>query len=149
MATRYEFRLAGVLRLRRAEYDQAAIALERSNALLRSLIAERDAATARCRALGSAPTGHTREDFLAGRQATEHAAAGQLAAAARVNVAAAEAALARITWAGAHRNVAALERLDERRREEWSLESARLERLELDELATVAFVREHAEGSVA
>jgi flagellar export protein FliJ len=144
MAKRYQFRLAPVLRLRRAEYEQAALTLEQANRSLRSLITDRDGAAERCREGAPSTGGVAFSDFLAEREHEARAAAALYAAEARVNVAAAEAALARIAWTAAHRNVAALERLEEKRREEWSLENARLERLELDELATVAYVREHA-----
>jgi flagellar FliJ protein len=142
MTTRYNFPLAGVLRLRRAEYEQAALALAQANTALRELIASRERAAAECRANAATAGPQHFEDFLRERQGAERSAVALVAAEARVNVAAAEAALARIAWTAAHRRVAALERLDDRRRDEWSSEQSRVERLELDELATVAFVRE-------
>ena len=138
----YRFSLAAVLRIRRAEYEKAALVFVQANEELRRLIARRDAQSARCRDLVAATGSVAVEDFLGQRASAGQAAAVLLDLNERVNIAAAEAALSRIAWNAAHQRVAALERLDERRREEWRGEQARLERVELDEYATAAFTRE-------
>jgi len=149
MSTAYRFRLAAVLRLRRAEYDQAELALARANRRLRELILLRNAEASRGAELGAASGTQTMAEFLAQRTSSSLAASHLLQIDAQVNVAAAEAALARLSWSGAHQRVTALERLESRRRDEWRTEQNRLETNELDELATAAFVRELQVGRVA
>jgi flagellar export protein FliJ len=149
MTTRFRFRLASVLGLRRAELDQAERALQLANARLRALILERTAAAERCNALDRDPGTQSAASFARQRQETTLAASAVLTLDRRVNVAAAEAALAHLTWNSAHQRVKTLERLEEHRREEWLIDDMRRDANDLDEIATAAYVREQlSAGSV-
>jgi flagellar export protein FliJ len=149
MTTRFRFRLASVLGLRRAELEQAERALQQANAQLRALILERTTATERCNALDNDIGTQSASDFARHRQETTLAASAVVSLDRRVNVAAAQAALAHIAWNSAHQRVKTLERLEEHRRDEWLAEDLRHEANNLDEIATAAYVREQlSTGSV-
>jgi flagellar export protein FliJ len=141
---RFEFRLASVLRARKTTEDSARAQLSIANIALRSAIASRDTERHRAEAL-IPPTGL--EPFTAFRQTALNgtlAAASHAAAQARVAEAAAAAAMAQIAWAGAAREVAILERLAERRREE-HLEAERLaDATALDDLVTARYTYERS-----
>lgn len=149
MSSAYTFRLAAVLRLRRAELEQAELTLSRANATLSRLITERNEVLAHCKSLDVAPPEQNGIDFSAKRAELSRTAAAVLELDAKVNVAAADAALAHIRWSSAHKRVGMLERLDENRRSEWRQENTRREANELDELATAAFVRDQLDQKVA
>lgn len=134
---RYRFRLEQVLRVRRIEEERALAAL--LDAERRTVAADTTVAAelARYRAVatpgdGAAPTvGFLAERSRAGATAATLLAAGHAAAAART-----EAASSRQGWQTAAQRVSALERLDERRRADHALESARDEERSTDDLVT-------------
>jgi flagellar export protein FliJ len=116
--------------------------LARVNRELHELIARRATELARCTEMDDRATSFSASEF-----ARQHAAVSLVAASVRtldgaINVKAAEAALARVSWASARQRLHALERLEERGREEWLIAAQRHEANELDEMATAAFVRE-------
>jgi flagellar FliJ protein len=140
---RYEFRLAAVLRLRHAEEEQAREALAAANRHLRSVILERDAQSARYGELTRAELATTLDGLLAEQQAAS-LAAGVVASAKRAATnAAAEAALAQVSWTGSWRRVTVLERLDDRRRAEHAEEAQRAEVAVIDDIVTARYVAAH------
>jgi len=142
---RYVFRLATVLRVRRAEEQRARAALMVANASLVGAIEDRDEADARYRA--QLTTVSDAASLVRERCDAELAAATLERAQRRVSRAASEAALARVEWSGAARRVAMLERLDERRRAEHLESERRREAVAVDDL--VAGRRAHARQTAA
>ncbi len=140
---RYEFRLATVLRVRRAEKEAAQAVLMRANHELRARIAERDREAARYAAIcASASTGaRTLEEFRREELAVELGARVLDDAQRAVAAAAASAALAQVAWSGASGRVEILERLDARRRAEWAEEERRAEVALIDDLVTARYAR--------
>jgi len=143
---RYQFRLEVVLRLRRAEEEQAKESLMAANRHLRRSVERRDVALGRYRAL-AAPLGPLgREEFDRERSRATLAADALQAAQRHVTSAAAAAALAQIEWSQAARKVAVLERLDARRRAEHADEERREEVAVVDDIVTLRFVTERSDA---
>ena len=142
---RYEFRLASVLQLRRAEEQSARGALRAANDELRRRIATRDERAAHYRVVAATPPAASAEGLLAQHQLAELAAAAVVGARRRVTTAAADAALAQVAWSNASRRVKVLERLDERRRAEHAAAEARAEAAEIDDLVTSRYRLEERE----
>jgi flagellar FliJ protein len=140
---RYQFRLAAVLRLRRAEEEQARERLLAANSRLREVIAARDREAARYSALASNTEATTLEGLLAEQQAASLAASVVAGARRAVTTAAADAALAQIAWTSASRRVRILERLDDRRRAEHAEEELRSEVATVDDMVTARYVSAH------
>lgn len=137
---RYSFRLATVLRLRQAELDQARGALAASNLRLRALLLARDVEAAHYREIAGRCDADTAADLRA-EQLSAQVAFDRLSHAEQVVAeAAAQAAMAQVAWLGASRRVSALERLEERRREEYDAEVLREEVATVDEIVTARFV---------
>lgn len=136
---RYTFRLEVVLRARRAQEDLARQALAQANRRLRQALEEAEAEQARYDAMGTA-SGVV--DLVEDRRdrVWRDLAAGTLLEARRsqeeMSVAAAVQAAA---WREAAQRVAALERLDERRRAEHAVAVARAEAAVVDDLVTARF----------
>lgn len=137
---RYQFRLAAVLRLRHAEEEQAREALSAANGRLRARISERDAELTRYTRLSTATPATTLDGLRAEHQAAGLAAAVVTQARSAVTTAAADAALAQISWSGASRRLKVLERLDERRREEHAEDERRAEIATIDDIVTARYV---------
>ncbi len=137
---RYRFTLESVLRARRAQEDLARQQLAQANRALRRAQATLADVTA---AYDRRPVDRGQID-LAGlhRQRLD----GELAAAevdrrrGQLADAAVEAATHYARWTEAARLVAALERLDERRRAEWRLEAQRQEAAAVDDVVTSRFI---------
>jgi flagellar export protein FliJ len=129
---RYRFPLETVLRVRRAEEKAARARLLAANTSLVSAIAARDLADARYRATGSEV--FELASLLEERCAAELAAAALEHAKRALSLAASEAALAHVAWTSAAKRVAALERLDERRRAEHTAEEGRREVAMVDDI---------------
>ncbi|NLA37147.1 MAG: hypothetical protein GX868_15875 [Actinobacteria bacterium] len=136
---KYRFSLGGVHRVRQINEEQHKAALadaqrsaDDASALLQARLVE----------VGSAvPAAGTRSanQFLAEReQLTRHRDAVVAARAAEAN-ALALLAQRRDEYIEAAREVRALDRLDERKREEWRLETTRAAQLVTDETATIAY----------
>lgn len=131
---RYRFRLDTVLRVRQVEEDRARGEL----ALANRALADADALLEdRIDHYGAVPHPDAplpMAAFLASRDRQEWAARAVVTAGTARLVADAQVAVRRDEWSAAATRVAALERLDERRREEHRLESQRQEGLEVDDI---------------
>jgi flagellar biosynthesis chaperone FliJ len=139
---RYQFRLEAVLRARRAQEDAARQELARANLALVEAQQRADAEHARVRSLG-APTGIV--DLLQDRQdRVWRSLAADTAhdARRRCEDLAVAAAVKQAAWREAAQRVAALERLDARRRAEHAVAVARAEAVAVDDLVTHRFDRE-------
>jgi flagellar export protein FliJ len=139
---RYQFRLDRVLGVRRITEDQARAALLAARlaeqAAAATLAARKDAYAARPSAPAVQSTcAFLSEQFLASTSAAAVQVAGQRRDAATLQV-----AEDRDAWVAAHRQVEALERLDERRREEHALEAQRAADAEVDDLVVARFRRQ-------
>jgi flagellar FliJ protein len=136
---RYRFRLESVLRVRRAEEELARQELARANGRLRAAMEVFRRESQRYGELQSAsgvldPTGFRRE------RAYADLAAATVEAARTVMDAAAEQAAGRyVAWSEAASLVAALERLDDRRRAEHRDEARRAEVAEADDMTSARF----------
>lgn len=137
---RYQFRLDGVLRLRRAELEQARVALGAANAAVRGLLVTRDLEAARYGEIAHRCAAADRAGLLAEREEARLAADRLADAERRVANAAVAAAVAQVNWSTANRRVAALERLEVRRRAEHAAEVLREEAALLDDVATARFL---------
>ncbi|MDA8295467.1 MAG: hypothetical protein M0004_02555 [Actinomycetota bacterium] len=144
---RYHFRLAAVARLRRAEQEVARNALAVANAALRARLVERDAEVERYRTVANQHSATTPAGLSAERNDAELALERLRAAEQRVAEAASTAAIAQVTWLAAHQKVAALERLEQRQREEHALATSREEAALLDDLSTARYLADKASGS--
>lgn len=136
---RYRFRLAAVLRLRRAEQEEARRALAEANLALKALLLRRDEEAGRCAEVASRQDAVDLASLLAERHEGELAAARLALAERRVAEAAARAATAQVAWHTAHRRVVALERLEERRRAEHDAEALREEIALVEDLVTARY----------
>lgn len=136
---RYRFRLEAVLRARRALEDQARQELARANGKLRLAQAHAEDEQRRYQDM-PAPAGvvtmvQDRQDRV-----WRELAAGSLLQARRASEDLAVAAAVRqAAWREAAQRVAALERLDDRRRAEHAQHMARAEVAEVDDLVTARF----------
>ncbi len=142
---RFRFRLATVLRVRRVQEDQARAAL---------LAAHRDASQAgkavtdALLAYSATPSllgSHGHDDFERARFRLEHAAGAVEFTRFRQRVALDLVEERRTEWMATHQRVAALERLETRRRGEHALEEQRAEDRVMDEIV----VARHAMNTAA
>lgn len=136
---KYKFAFGSVQRVRKIAEEQARIALldaqqeaDKASAELQSRLADIGAAR-------SAPSTRSAVEFQAERDHLDrHRIAVMAARTAEIN------ALdllgsARSEWIDAARKVRALERLDERKRAEWTLETTHAAQLVTDEVATIRY----------
>jgi flagellar FliJ protein len=130
---KYRFRLDAVVRVRRIEEDRAAADLAAANRAVHEAEAELDRRLEHYRAIEGAGTAISSESFLAERTRRSHAADGVVLAGAAKIAAEDEAERLREVWSAAAMRVRALERLDERRRDEHELDVRREEVVTLDE----------------
>jgi flagellar biosynthesis chaperone FliJ len=144
---RYRFSLEAVLRIRRAQEEAAAFALAHANQQRQRAIEALGVASARCAALvlHEGPQDHS--SFARERDNTDRRAAAVTLALAVVDAASVEAAARYADWAAAAKLVAAVERLDEHRREEWRLEEQRAETAAIDESAIAGWMAVAAASS--
>jgi flagellar protein FliJ len=145
---RYRFRLESVLRARRAQEELARQELARANLRLRAAVARRDDEEARYRALVERPARGDRTDFLEDRAQAELAAATLNGARRTAEDVAVAAAVRHAAWRETAQRVAALERLDERRRDEHALEASRAEVNELDDMTSARWARDGGDESI-
>lgn len=141
----YSFRLATVLRVRRAEEETAKFDLRAANVALREAVAARDRAKQRYEALAasSAAVGSVAE--LHAHRLETGLLAEQVAAAERLAMErTGTAVLAQARWSKAAKDVAVLERLDARRREEHAAEERRAEVVLVDDLVAARYAGETA-----
>ncbi|HXQ61634.1 MAG TPA: hypothetical protein VN796_04820 [Acidimicrobiales bacterium] len=141
---RYHFALEAVLRVRRAQEEAAGFALAHANRKRqRAMDAHRAAVTRRdAFVLHQGEQDHA--SFRRERDVTERRAAAVIAARAVFEAASDEASVRYAEWTAAAKLVSAVERLDERRREEWRLEEQRAEVAAIDESALAGWLAETA-----
>jgi flagellar export protein FliJ len=133
---KYTFRLEAVLRVRRIEEERALADLLAANRALAEAEAELDRRLDHYRTV-TLPTGALTHDRYVAARSQQDLAAGAVVAAGTARLAAEhERNRLHATWAAAAARVKALERLDERRREEHAVEVLREETIVLDEIAT-------------
>lgn len=139
---RYRFEFEAVLRARRAQEDLARQELARANHALRAarevLGAELDRHRRAAPHRGAAPL----ETFRADQDAAALRAAVIDGARRRVDEADDVASVRLSQWTEAARVVAAFERLDERRREEWRVEALRAEVAAVDDITSSRWIAE-------
>jgi flagellar export protein FliJ len=138
----YRFALEVVLRVRRAQEEAAAFALAAAHQNRQQALEALGAASARCDALVLERAAQDHASFHRERDMSDRRAAAVTAALAAVDTASAEAAARHADWSAAATVVAAVERLDERRREEWRAEVQRAETAAIDESALVGWLAE-------
>lgn len=138
---RYRFSLAGVLRVRKVEQDQAMMALadaERARAVAAEAAARRESAhRSALRHDRQVPT----TVFLAGHERSARSASALRASRDALEAADAATLARRASLAAVSAAVNALEKLDERRRAEHELELRREEAIETDDLVTGRYQR--------
>ncbi|HXQ58562.1 MAG TPA: hypothetical protein VN799_00645 [Acidimicrobiales bacterium] len=137
---RYHFSLEAVLRVRRAQEEAATFALAEANRQRRLAVDAHRAAVARYEALEPHPGAQDHASFECERDVAERSAAVVAAALVAVESASDAAAARHAEWSAAARLVAALERLDERRRAEWRVEEQRSEVAAIDESAIAGWL---------
>lgn len=132
---KYKFGLGSVLRLRRAEEDLARARVAETQSAVDRATAELDSRLAAIGAARPDPHRSRGAEFQEEReQLRRHATVVAAARAAEANALAAF-RTAREDWEAAAQRVRALERLDERHREAWLLESTRAAQAATDEIA--------------
>lgn len=133
---RYRFRLEPVLRVRRIEQDTAQAGVVAARRDFDAAESDLHRSVDRYRARPETHGPSSAAAWLAGRAGTELTAATVIAAGTRRELAAGRVAEQQEALQAARRRVAALERLDERRREEHALAAQREEATDVDELVT-------------
>ena len=139
---RYKFRLEQVLRVRRVQEEQARAELQAANREVARAEDLLDTRFDRYRNLAAPAGALPTSGFLAVRDRAELVAAGVVAAGALRQAARAEAAERRAAWSAAATRVTGLERLDDRRRAEHTVEVIREEDREADEVVVTRFRRQ-------
>ena len=138
----YRFRLAGVAHIRQAQEDAAANVLALANLDLRRAEADRRHAMAVREGLHH-PTGTVTPEAIAWIQDQAERASEEIRRCTELVERAHDAVVsARQQWLEARQRCAVLERLDERQRADWQKEFDRLESVELDDLASVRYLRQ-------
>lgn len=140
----YRFRLAGVAHIRQAQEQAAANSLALANLALRRAESAREHAIAERNNL-RLPEGTVSVDAFSWLQDQAERATEEVARRTHV-VLEARAAVddARRQWVEARQRTAVLERLDDRQRALWQQEFDRSEATEMDDMASMRFVRQGA-----
>ena len=133
---RYEFRMAKVLRVRRLQEDAARAAVAAARAAENAAIETLEASKAHYAALPAGETAAPTSDFLSLRARGEWRGQAVVQADGRRQMAADGTSFALDGWQLANRRVTALERLDERRRDEYGVLVRRDEDATVDEIVT-------------
>jgi flagellar export protein FliJ len=131
---RYQFRLDTVLRVRRVEEDRAIAALAAARRKLDAAEATLQDTLDRYSTVPEPSGPMSVIELLRARAHQELVAASVVHAGAERLRAEAVVELQRKEWSAAAQRVAALERLDERRREEHAVEAQRQETIEVDDM---------------
>jgi flagellar FliJ protein len=138
---KYAFRLETVRRVRRTQEDIAKANLARANNEVASAIAAVETRIAQYEdksvQIGSVPV----QAFMKHRYFNELAGQSVTAARASLEAARTEADAAKNAWSESAKQVKALDRLDERRREEYAIELSRQIDREVDDVVTGRFGR--------
>jgi flagellar export protein FliJ len=136
---RYKFAFGGVQRVRAIAEEQSRLALVDAQAAADEASAQLQARLADIGAARTAPGPRSANEFQAEREHLDrHRIAVTAARAAEIN-ALELLGSARSEWVDAARQVRALERLDERKRAEWTVETTHAAQLVTDEIATVRY----------
>lgn len=130
---RYEFRMSKVLRVRRLQEDAARAAVAGARRAEQQAQVALDESQQHYGAL-SGPAAGSAAAFLGLRERAAHRATGVRLAQGHRQVAADETVTAVATWHESNRRVDALERLDDRRRDEYDIELRRAEDAVVDEI---------------
>jgi flagellar export protein FliJ len=141
---RYHFSLEAVLRVRRAQEEAAAFALAHANQRRQRALEALAVAVARCDDLVLDRGRQDHDTFRRERDVTERRAAAVVGARAVVDTVSEEAEARHADWSEAAKLVAAVERLDERRRAEWRAEEQRADAAAIDESAIAGWLAESA-----
>jgi flagellar export protein FliJ len=142
---RYRFRLAPVLRVRRAEEERARAELQLANREVFEAAATLEAREAHFRALPASTPHVSPEELARERDVASMAAAAVIAARHHLHDAHVRAAQRAEAWHAASMRVKALDRLDERQRDEHAVEMARDEARTVDEMVMGRRLREAAQ----
>lgn len=140
---RYTFRMEKVLRVRRLQEDAARAGVVGARASEQQAEAALSVSHDHYRSLSPAAGATPAASFLGLRDQASYRATAVRVAEGRRDDAAAATAQAITVWQGSHRRVEALERLDERRRDDYAIEVRRAEDATVDEIV-VARVRSRA-----
>ena len=131
---RYEFRMAKVLRVRRLQEDAARAGVAVARSAERAAEAAVTESQEHYRGLASDLPPGSATDFLGQRDRVAFRATGVRLAEGRLSTATDATAQAVAGWRVTHQRVEALERLDERRREDHDVELRRFEDAAVDEI---------------
>jgi flagellar export protein FliJ len=133
---KYDVRLEKILRVRRMQEDAARAAVAQARTAEQSAAEKLEASRRHCEALAAVEPATSISDFLALRDRGGFRAQAVGLAGQRRRSAADQTAGAVNVWHDTHRRVDALERLDERRREDYAIEAQRHEDAVVDEIVT-------------
>jgi flagellar export protein FliJ len=139
---KYKFAFGSVQRVQRIAEEQAAVSLAEAQRAADAASAQLQARLADIGAARPAPGPRSTTEFHAQREHLDrHRVAVTAARAAEIN-ALELLGSARADWVDAARKVRALDRLDERKRAEWTLETTHAAQLVTDEIATIRYKTE-------
>ena len=139
---KYKFAFGSVQRVQRIAEEQAAMSLAQAQRAADAASAQLQARLAGIGAARPAPGPRSTTEFHAQREHLDrHRVAVTAARAAELN-ALELLGSARADWVDAARKVRALDRLDERKRAEWTLETTHAAQLVTDEIATIRYKTE-------
>ena len=135
----YRFRLERVREMRRAQESMARMALATANQLLSKNIELRDRLLAKYVEMPKGGGMQDYGDYIRERQQLELAERAVALANNEVGIAASNVATSQIRWIDAKRQVAVLDRLDERRRSEYRIELDRQDVKEIDDIVAARY----------
>ena len=139
---KYKFAFGSVQRVQRIAEEQAAVSLAEAQRAADAASAQLQARLADIGAARPAPGPRSTTEFHAQREHLDrHRVAVTATRAAEIN-ALELLGSARADWVDAARKVRALDRLDERKRAEWTLETTHAAQLVTDEIATIRYKTE-------
>ena len=138
---RYAFRLQTVLRVREIQEEQAKTALLLANRALAEDEAERQRRWEKYNSTTVSTELCTVSEFELGRFRWDMAAQAAILSDHLREARAVEVVEARQTWTAAEQRVQVLDRLDDRRHDEWQHEADREELVEVDDIVTGRFKR--------
>lgn len=139
---KYAFRLEQVRRVRRMQEESAKLALQQANGEVHRASVAAEERMAEYQRLTASTTGSSGVDSFMQRRYFDELAGQSVVAARQAHAAAQESAEARRqVWSEAATKVKALDRLDERRKDEYLIEYERETNQEVDDIVTGRFGR--------
>ena len=135
----YRFRLERVRQMRKAQETIARMELATANQALRDSIVSRDHLSEKYAAMPRGTGMQAYEDYSRERYELELVERAFALAGQAVGTAAGNVATCQIRWVDTRRQVAVLDRLDQRRRSEHALEQNRLEVKEIDDIVAARY----------